>query len=58
MGKLVTQKFDPKECVENIVNCLESLIKVCDGRKMDERLAREFSGMIHELNLVKKEVFK
>jgi len=50
---LKTQKFDSIDCIDGIIDRLESLIRVCDGRAMDERLAREFSIFIHELNLVK-----
>lgn len=53
MERLKTMPFDSLECLEGIISRLEGLIKACDGRKMDERLAREFSGMIHELKLVK-----
>ncbi|MNI23336.1 hypothetical protein D3C73_769210 [compost metagenome] len=51
--KLKIMKFGSVERPDDNVYRLKGLIRVCDGRKMDERLAREFAGMIHELELVK-----
>lgn len=56
MDRLQTMPFDNGECLTDIIIRLEGLIRVCDGRKMDERLAREFAGMIHELEIVKKQL--
>jgi hypothetical protein len=58
MKKLQTQPFDSGECLNDIINRLEGLTKVCDGRKMDERQANEFAMMIHELGIVRKEIRK
>ncbi|WP_010497808.1 hypothetical protein [Paenibacillus elgii] len=58
MEQLKTQKFDSKECLEDVISRLEDLLKVCDGRKMDERLGNDFTIMIHDLSLVKKDIFK
>lgn len=54
MRKLETMPFNITECLDDIQNRLGELIRVCDSRSMDERLARELVGMIHELSIVKE----